>query len=338
MTEQEALAVMIPPGMIRPNKPYRNGVIQILVTSSCNLSCANCTQGSNLRRIPWFMTPDQFDAACRSLKGYFGVVGVFGGDPCISPHFEEYCRILRGHFKQDQCGLWSNNLMGKGAACRTTYSPVLSNLNVHLDRKAYDEMKRDWPESRPFGLEQDSRHSPPWVAMKDLDCLPFPDGTVRENTEENRWELISTCDVNRNWSAGIGVFRGELRAWFCEIAMAQSILHQQNLDYPDTGLDPTQEWEVEEHKGGGLKKWWQLPMTSFAGQVRKHCADCGIPLRGHGELAQASDNRALEQTSKTHEDVYIPKRKGRRVELVTVQAQLGPRLRSVTDYLNNGKR
>lgn len=336
MTESEALARMVAPGQRRAGKPH-SGVIQILVTSSCNLACISCTQASQIRRAPWFMTPEQFEQAIASLDGYFGIVGVFGGCPTISPYFADYCRILRERVPKDRCGLWANNLMGKGADCRTTFSPFVSNLNVHLDRKAYDEFLSDWPEARPFGLTQESRHSPPFVSMCDVGV-----------PESERWELISRCPINQHWSAGIGVFRGQLRAWFCEIAMAASILHQDEPDFPDTGLiltypDGEHCWfegstfDVPVYRTSNARpvKWWELGMGAFTRQIRKHCHDCGVPMQGRGELSQSSDG--AEQVSETHAAVFRPKKQGRRVELVTTREQLGQPLSLMTRYLENAR-
>lgn len=275
------------------------------------------------------MTPGQFEAACQSLKGYFGVIGVFGGNPATSKYFEECCDILCKYFPYEQRGLWCNNPLGKGKVMRRVFNPAISNLNVHLDRAAYDEFKRDWPESMPCGLQEDSRHSPPWVAMKDV-----------IDDESKRWELISGCDINRLWSAMIGVFRGQLRAWFCEIAGAQAILHEDEPDYPDTGLPITSgesllRYAKDRESGAGM--WWQLPMECFKDQVRKHCHECGVPLRGYGALAQGSESQ-VEQVSQTHAEVYKPKKKGRRVELVTVEEQLGQRLGIMTHYLQNSRK
>lgn len=321
MTESEALAKMVAPGQYRPGKP-KGGVIQIWVTRACDKACFGCTQGSNLKGKPGMITPEQFEIACRSLEGYFGTVGIFGGNPAMHPAFDELCNIASTHFPKTQLGLWCNHPRGKGAVMRRTFNPAVSNLNVHLDKAAYDEFKRDWPESRPFGLHQDSRHSPVYVAMKDV---------IQDESE--RWELISNCDINQHWSAMIGVFRGELRAWFCEIAGAQAMLHQHNPDYPDTG--------IAIHEDGGCwiegKKWWELPMTMFADQVRKHCHDCGVPLRGYGELA-ASNPNGTEQVSLVHLDVYKPKKPNRRVEVVSDRKQLGKKLDKFTNYLGNSGR
>lgn len=387
MTEQEAIARMVAPGTPRAGK-YRSGVIQVWLTRACDKACYGCTQGSNLAGPSAMMTPTQFEEACKSLKGYWGVVGVFGGNPAVNPHFEEICEILRGYFPKEQRGLWCNNPLGKGAAMRATFDPAVSNLNVHLDKKAFDEFKRDWPESRPFGLDKDSRHSPCYVAMKDVlkkfcptcggngwhtaggndpaDCGTCY-GTGKVYDEPKAWELISNCDINKHWSAMIGVFRGQLRAWFCEIAGAQSILHQWDskacecgnsllgcsicdayghengriFDYPDTGINLENYAKynrIDRLEGTDVSnpiEWWQRSMGFFRNQVKKHCHECGVPLRGHGENAQSDDPSACEEVSETHKGIFNPKRKGRRVSLVVTPEQLGPPLERMTNYLQN---
>lgn len=354
MTEQEALKKMIAPGTPRPGK-YLNGVIQILVTSSCDKACAHCTQASNLRRKPWFMTPEQFYQAIRSLEGWWGVFGVFGGNPAVSPHFEDYCCILREHVPFKQRGLWCNHPRGKARIMRQTFNPAVSNLNCHLDRDAYAEFRRDWPEAFAFGHDQDSRHAPVFVAMSDVLKKPCPecgaDPIAYYNTpgkerdapcptcgghdvvydEERAWELISKCPINQHWSAMVGVFRGQLRAWFCEVAGAQAILHQDDPDCPDTGLDLSKSY------GFVAPPWWQYPMSHFVHQVRYHCHRCSVPLNGYGELAQAENG--VEQVSATHAAVYKPKKKDRKVEVVTSLEQLGMgRIQRATAYLENARK
>lgn len=349
MTENECLSKMVAPGTRRPGKfgsggnPAGGGVIQILVTHSCDKACVNCTQASNTVAPRWEMDPDQFEQACLSLKGYFGVVGVFGGNPATSTQFHRYCEILRAHFPKEQRGLWCNNplTLDKAAEMRRTFNPAVSNLNCHMDVRAYTMFKQGWPESMPFGHNKESSHSPPWVAMTDVDRLPVFDAKHNkvgemDNTEPNRLKLIADCDINQHWSAGIGVFRGELRAWFCEIAMAQSIRHQHEPEYPDTGYPVIGHGTVGDLCGipNHGKKWWELGMVMFAEQVRKHCHECGVPLRGHGAIA-LTDPTAKEQVSKTHIAVYRPKPKSRAVELVTTLDQLGAPVKMTTRYLQN---
>jgi len=319
MNEEQALSVMYPPGVKRPGKRAPGGVMQIWITRACDKSCFNCTQGSNLRGTPGMITVEQFEQACLSLDGYFGTVGVFGGNPAVHPKFEEICEVMCKHIPRKRRGLWCNNPMGKGKAMAKTFNPMVSNLNTHLDQEAHKEFKRDWPKSLPFGNTKDSRHSPVFVAMKDV-----------IEDEGKRWELISGCDINKYWSAMIAPFRGELRGWFCEIAAAQSILHQHEPDYPDTGIPLVREDATID------SSWWKLSMKEFAPQVRKHCHDCGIPLRGYGELAQSTDSASVEQVSETHKSIYSLKKQGRKLELVTKLEQLGDKsLGKVTDYMGN---
>lgn len=319
MKAVEAIQRMVAPGDKRPGK-WRQGVIQIWLTRACDKACYGCTQGSNLRGNPGMITVEQFEQACLSLKDYWGVVGIFGGNPALHPDFEQLCDILAKYVPYVQRGLWCNNPVGKGKKMAQIFNPAVSNLNVHLDHKAYNEFRSDWPTSMPFGLDKDSRHSPPYVALKDV----VPD-------EEERWSLIADCDINKHWSAMIGSFRGEARAWFCEIAGAQAMLHQHEPDYPDTGL------RVDSLYDDGTKWWWQLPMHSFSRQVHKHCHDCGVPLRGYGALAQGDSNQ-VEQVSQTHAGVYLPKVKGREVQLVQLRSELGAPLGRMTDYIGNAKK
>lgn len=333
MTEQECLDRMVAPGTPRPGK-YRDGVIQVHITRACDKSCFACTQGSNLAGPTTFMSPDQFEAAVRSLgfrdgdgarppfthggDRYYGVVGVFGGNPALSPHLAAYCETLKRLVPFGQRGVWCNNpvTVDKARLMRETFDPAVSNLNVHLDEHAWSMFRAGWPEARPVGLTADSRHSPVHLAMRDVVA-----------DEGERYRLISDCDINQHWSAMVGVFRGGLRAWFCEVAGAQAMLHQLEPDYPDTGIDLG-------HAMTGM--WWQWGMEAFQDQVRKHCHECGVPLRGYGQLSQAE--AGFEQTSATHERVFRPKRKDRRVEVVTnlVQLDVG-KIQSTIRYIQNGR-
>lgn len=313
MNEQQALAKMYAPATPREGI-WRKGVLQICIIRSCDKACFHCTQGSHLRGKPLAMTPGQFKRAIDSLEGYFGVVGIFGGNPALHPQFDEICEILRNSWvPMEQRGLWCNKPFGKGWVMRKTFNPAVSNLNVHLDQAAYDEFAADWPECKKYlkGHDTDSQHSTGWVAMQDV---------VEDESE--RWELISNCDINREWSAYISTFRGELRAWFCEIAGAQARMHQDNPDYPDTGV-------------AVVPGWWKASMHEFASQVRHHCHACGYPLRAKGQKAV---NGEFEQVSKTHADLYLPKIKGREVRLVQTREELHEQaLPRMTAYIENGR-
>jgi hypothetical protein len=298
-TEQDALARMVMPSQHRAGKPM-GGVIQIRVARACNEACPNCTQGSNFRGATEFMSVEHFETSCMSLVDYFGIVGMFGGCPTLHPQFPQLCSIMRKHLPKDRCGLWANNPFGHAAACSRTFNPAVSNLNVHGDMGAYDEFKRGWPGSNPFGVGMRSRHAPVFVSMEDV----VPD-------ESERWSLIANCDINKHWSAAIGSVRGSLRGYFCEIAMSLATMHP---EYPDLG--------VEVRKG-----WWRARMDD---QVRLFCHRCGVPLRGRGSL----DDGDTTHVSREHS--ALQPKKGR-IELVATREELGTPLQDVTKYVQNAR-
>jgi hypothetical protein len=319
MHATEALRRMVVPSQKRPC--WLGGIIQIHVGRACDKSCVHCSQGSDLAGKLSFLTPDEFEAAVRSLgfggpvqDQYFGVCGTFGGNPALSPHFGEYCEILRGLVPLRQRGLWCNHPRGKGNLMRITYWPGHSNLNCHLDREAYDEFARDWEESIPFlkGHDKDSIHSSPWVAMKDVE----PD-------ESKRWDMIASCDVNQFWSALVGKVPGRgLRAYMCELQYAQAAIHataSDAADWPDTGLEAT-------------PGWWKRPIGDFEAQVRLHCHACGLPMRREGRAAVGDPSAAIEYTA-THAAIARPKTRNRPVEFVTIGGAVERPDRPSTEYL-----
>jgi hypothetical protein len=289
---------------------YLAGVMQIQITNVCNLTCPNCSQGCNLHYHPRSMTLQQFEQSIISVKDYYGVIGIYGGCPTLHHQFPEICEILTSYIPFEKRGLFTNALSGHGKLCAKVFNPKFSNLNIHTDMIAYEEFKKDWPEAL-FNVKgfNPSRHTPSWVAMQDMEDMTHND-MVNE---------ILDCDINRYWSAFIGLFRGEIRAWFCEIAGAQARLHEDDPNYPDTGLPVTE-------------GWWQLPYERFEPQMQKHCFSCGIPLRGQGEL----DNGPIEYVSKTHLPIYKVKNKDKIVKIITRRSQLGKKLNRSTDYIENG--
>lgn len=314
MQEAEALEKLIPPSQKRTWKPNRGGIIQVIVTTSCDKQCANCTQLANIKRPHWEMFPEHFETICQSLEGYFGVVALFGGNPCLSQHFEDYCEILTQYFPKEQRGLWTNKLFGHGALARETFGAF--NLNTHGDQEAYDEMRRDWPEAQPMHADQDSRHAPVFVSMLDLDRLPQPDGTTVDNTEENRWDLIANCDLNYHWSGAATVINGQPLGYFCEIAAAQSLYRKDS----STGIPIT-------------PGWWKAPMQDYAHQARYHCHRCSVPLKGYGELSTKQDG--LNQISAEYADGFRVKGK-QEVDIVYAVDQLRAfGVDKVTNYRKN---
>lgn len=251
--------IPIPTTMKTPGE-YRPGiwlgrVLQIKVTNACDLDCKNCSVGvgiaKKLKKV-FFMKPDQFREALKSLHGFPGVIGMFGGNPCLHPNFDELCDIFQQEIPNvQQRGLWSNRLWGHGKKCRETFGPH-HNLNVHQVQEAWDEIKRDWPEASPIpaGLTSPSHHGPIFGSMLDLGV-----------SEKDMWEKIGGCYVNQTWSAEITVVNGKLLAYFCEIAATMAELS----GVGDLGLPV-------------MPGWYAKPLSYFEAQIRAYCTKCLIPM------------------------------------------------------------
>jgi radical SAM family protein len=248
-------STMKSPGDIRPGI-WRGRVLQVKVLNACDLDCRNCSVAVGIAKKTkrlFLMTPDQFREALRSLKGFPGVIGMFGGNPCIHPDFEELCKIFREEIpNKEQRGLWSNRLFGHGKVCRETFHGPHSNLNVHQVQAAWDEIKRDWPEGRAMaaGLSEPSTHGPIFGSPTDIGV-----------DEKTMWEKIGACYVNQTWSAEITVVDGQLLGYFCEIAATMAELEND----PSAGCDV-------------YPGWWRKGMPEFTEQVHRYCTRCLIPL------------------------------------------------------------
>jgi len=290
---------LILPRKRRPGKP-RGGVMQIRLTSYCDCACPHCTQLCDWRAVGrgTLMHVEQFEQAVISLKDYWGIIGIFGGNPCLHPKFTEICKILRKYFPKERCGLWSNRIYDYGPICAETFNPSISNLNVHGSKEAYKEIREGWPQARPFGLKEPSRHPPILTAVMDL--VP----------EEKMWDVIKSCDLNKHWSAMIAVINGQLRGFFCEVAGSLATLHSSDPDWPDLGV------EIE-------PGWWKKGWEAFADQARFYCPRCGVPLRGWGALDR--DESAPNLVSKCHYEFVCQKgsRRSSPIKLITNIKQLG---------------
>lgn len=320
MNEQEMLSHFVVPSMERPDR-WNGGILQIHVTRACSEGCVHCTQGSNLRGKPVLMSLAQFESACKSLATYPHTVGVFGGQPTLHPQFEQICDILCQYVPFERRGLWSNAANGHGPTCRRVFNPRCSNINVHTRKHEWDEWLRDWPDLAACigpnlkGLDSDSRHGAPFVAMRDV-------GLSQEEINER----AANCEVQRFWSSLIGVTRGKVMGYVCELMYAQAAIHENDPDWPETGFPVDQMYDG--------KYWWQLSAEAFAEQIRFHCCRCGMPLKSKGQLAIGG---TLEQVSVTHAPWYRPKDRNRPVQLVTSMAELeADTLPSAIEYIQNG--
>lgn len=270
-------------------KVWRGGVLQIRVTGACHRACPNCSQSCQVKCMAAPLEIEEIEKGLQSVQGYFGVIGVFGGEPSLHPRFEEICHLWTRYVPFAQRGIWSAHPHKHGKLMAVTFNPGVSNLNPHDDEEAWWIFKRDWPLSRPFAWERASYHAPVLVSPRDL-------GFSDEEIEA----LLPTCEINQYWSPMICRVRGELQAFFCEIAGMLCLLHEKDPDWPTVGT-PLE------------KGWWQRgwhegpPGRTFYDQVRQCCYHCGVPLRL--PPVRDDDFQTPQWVTKTHAP-WVSLRKG----------------------------
>jgi glycosyltransferase involved in cell wall biosynthesis len=246
--------------------PSQMGIICIDITNKCDLGCSNCTRLLVNQDKYWDMSPENFRLALRSLRGYPGTIAVIGGNPCMHPKFEELCRIFVEEVpNKAQRGLWTNNAFKHAELSKETFG--VFNLNPHNSVRGIKSLEP----LKDLGWYHagTSEHSSLLAAIKDL----------YEPVE--MWERIGRCDINQNWSASIVQVRGELRAYFCEVAASFDLARR-----GEHGLDVT-------------PGWWARPMSDFHCQVDRFCPGCGIPAKVKGHF----DHEEIDTYSMTNADI-----------------------------------
>jgi len=223
------------------------------------------------------MTPDNFRLALRSLDGYPGIIAVIGGNPAMHPKFKDICNIFVQEVpNKSQRGLWTNNVFKYGELAKETFG--VFNLNPHEDARGIKSL--EGLKTLGWYYRGHSSHSPLLTAVKDL------------YSEPDMWDRISHCDVNHNWSATIIQNKGNLRAYFCEIAASFDLARGTDNGIP---VEPG---------------WWRRNISEFEDQVAHFCPGCGVlaKLKGHLDFEEtdtytASNADIARQTKDEHRKV-----------------------------------
>lgn len=264
--------------------PRQMFVICIDVTNKCDLACSNCTRLLANQETLWEMTLENFRLALQSLKDYWGIIAMIGGNPCMHSRFPELCAIFEEEVpNQLQRGIWTNNPFKHEALCQQTFGTF--NLNAHGEERAKPVLERMTTKARDDGAVVwtymgNSVHAPLLTAVQDL------------YDEEEMWQRISDCDINREWSASIVQNKaGELRAYFCEVAASFDLARGGDNGHPVT------------------PGWWNQHLQAFQDQVRHFCPGCGVPAKQKG----AQDSEEIDTYTITNADIALkdPKRKTR---------------------------
>lgn len=238
----------------------RNDTIQILITRSCSLfKCSNCTQLLPFRKDETHMSPDVFRLALRSLEGWPGIRGIFGGNPPNHPKFADLMQILVEEVPdQRHRGIWTNDVLKHGDLIREVFYPHgWFNCNAHAD----EEAAKRFDKHLPGKIIETSRSRHSWHSQVIGDYADW-------NIPESEWvKAREKCDINQDWSAAIMERDGKPYAYFCEVAGAIDGMRGEN-----NGIE-------------AVPGWWAWKMDKFGDQVKKCCDhNCVVPLRRLGHL------------------------------------------------------
>lgn len=279
--------------------PRNMHIICIDVTNKCDLACSNCTRLLENQDSLWDMTPENFRTALRSLKGYYGIIAMIGGNPCMHPKFKELCQIFVEEVPNKmQRGLWTNNFFKHRDICLETFGTF--NLNSHGNVKAEVPLREladsaQAQQSLVWHYWGNSQHAPLLTAVKDL----YP--------EEEMWVKITNCDINREWSASIVQNNGELRAYFCEVAASFDLARNTDHGHPV------------------VEGWWQKHIEEFADQIKHFCPGCGVPAK----QPPVKDIDEVDHVSESNKDLV---KKPKRHVIYVQRADRSSELRRVTEY------
>lgn len=245
------------------------------------------------------MSTECFREAVRSLVDWPGIVGIFGGNPCVHPQFEQICDILCEEIpEQKHRGLWSNDLMKHGALCRKVFYPEgRFNLNAHGIRDAYLGFDK-------YLTGKAIRHSDTTQAQHAAMLASFEDFGV----PLSEWiEARENCDINQKWSGAIVERSGKPFAYFCEVAAAIDGVLGLNRGMPVAA------------------GWWKHTMDAkdFDNQVAI-CNVCAVPLRMKGR----PDREERYDVSPSWRDLKPRGRVG-----IVVHETMPERVKENTDYM-----
>lgn len=287
----------------------KNRILQVDITSRCDLQCGNCTRALAQHKKP-DMTPEQFQTVVDVCKdwvlreqapGRRSVLSLWGGNPTCSVYFKEICEILSANLPEENRAIFTNNLNGRGDVVRDNFGPKsYVHVVLHGNKRAADEFRRELPWTTLHGEQAYSKHASIFVAARDF------------LSEDELWPAVEKCSYDINWSAAIMQEPPDwtkLGLYSCELAGSHARINGKALGVPLTlgCLD--------------------LQINAFRHQYDFACRRCGGCLNLQG----VDDVEKRDQYSKTNEAIAaMTISKKRTLELIETMPE---RIESPVDYL-----
>lgn len=269
--------------MLRPSQQW---AAQIDICNLCHLACSNCTRMLNHAKRRFFMSPDEFESACRSLatfptdsepcpQGRRKVVGIIGGEPLLHPEFPTLVDIITHEIPDVTVrGLWTSKDWKNGSHPKWgAYRPHVERLigtrptgNVKKAQNGCGYLNWNMHTDK-----ENSHHQPVLVSISDV---------IKD--EKRKWELIADCWVQREWSSSV-THKG---FFFCEVAAAFDVVMHGPGGLPLIDRVWDGELAFKENADGVLE-----PTGPFAEQIKRWCGNCGacLPLPGRRDNEEIDD-------------------------------------------------
>jgi len=207
------------------------------------------------------------------------VVGCFGAEPLLHPKFPEIVDI----FVSKLPNLWNRGLW-TSLDWKRYQHPVYGAARPHVERliggrpsgAVYEREKRRHGRNGYLNWNmhtetQTCQHSSVLIGIQEVVA-----------DEKRRYEMISQCPYQRDWSPLVGPDAdGEVKFFFCEIAQTHSRLFGLNVGIPLSSDCWKGELTFAEDESGVMR-----PQGKFAHQVVAACNRCSgaLPLPGRRDL------------------------------------------------------
>jgi hypothetical protein len=288
--------------------PQNQWCHQIAVTSACwpKPACSNCTRLLGHERKRYYMSPDQFESVVKVAAAFIKhsntdigqlvnraglsveakvrkkVLGIFGGEPLMHPQFPELVDILN-HYVPEKFnrGLWTSFDWANGES--KVWGKYRDQVERLLGKKpngsvfSYESGYLNW---NMHEETQPCEHSPVLAASQDL---------IKD--EKKRWEVISKCWVQTEWSAAYALdYNNEPKFYFCEVASAFDRVFNLGTGLAvEPGVWSHHLWFEEQD--GVLR-----PQGLYAKQILSTCNRCGSCLK----LPGRRDREFVDDISKSN--------------------------------------